>query len=91
MDILELDPSVLDTTAVIIEGYCAKQTSIMDDYLSNTNSLSSDWTDDQTLGPLLEEIKRMRNSVVSIMEEIRRTYPQYFREKAEHIRQRPKF
>lgn len=90
MDVLDLDPVVLESTATIVEGYCNRQKSIMDDYLRNTSSLSSEWTDDQTLGPLLEEIKRMKSSVTSIMDEIRATYPKYFRDKAEQIRNRPK-
>ena len=90
MDVLDLDPVVLESTATIVEGYCNRQKSIMDDYLRNTSSLSSEWTDDQTLGPLLEEIKRMKSSVTNIMDEIRATYPKYFRDKAEQIRNRPK-
>lgn len=91
MDILELSPEVLESTASIIEGYCNRQKSIMADYLSNAFSLSGDWTDDQTLGPLLEEIKQMRSAVEGIMDEILSTYPNYFRGKAEQIRNRPKF
>ena len=91
MDVLDLDPAVLESTAAIVEGYCNRKKSIIDDYLSSTSSLSSDWTDDQTLGPLLEEIKRMKNNVTTLMDEIRATYPRYFRDKAEQIRNRPKF
>lgn len=90
MDILDLDPAVLESTATIVEGYCNRQKSIMDEYLSSTSSLSSEWTDDQTLGQLLEGIKRMKSSVTTIMDEIRATYPKYFRDKAEQIRNRPK-
>lgn len=90
MDILDLDPTVLESTATIVEGYCNRQKSIMDEYLSSISSLSSEWTDDQTLGPLLEEIKRMKSSVTTIMDEISATYPKYFRDKAEQIRNRPK-
>ena len=89
MDVLDLDPAVLDSTASIVEGYCSRQKAIMDDYLREAASLSSEWTDDQTLGPLLEEIRRMRNSVTTVMDEISARYPKYFREKAEQIRQRP--
>ena len=91
MDILDLNPEVLESTASIIEGYCNRQKAIMADYLGNTSSLSSDWTDDQTLGPLLEEIKQMKSSVEGIMDEILSIYPNYFRGKAEQIRNRPKF
>lgn len=90
MDILDLDPAVLESTATIVEGYCHRQKSIMDDYLNSTSSLSSEWTDDQTLGPLLEEIRRMKNIVTTLMDEISATYPRYFRDKAEQIRNRPK-
>lgn len=90
MDNLDLNPEALESTASIVEGYCNKQKAIMDGYLGQTSSLSSDWTDDQTLGPLLEEIKQMKNSVERIMNEILSTYPKYFRGKAEQIRNRPK-
>ncbi len=90
MDILDLDPAVLETTATIIEGYCGRQKTIMAEYLSCANSLSAEWTDDQTLGPLLEEIRRMRSSVITLMDEISGTYPRYFRDKAEQIRNRPR-
>ncbi|MDE6435209.1 MAG: hypothetical protein K2L07_13375 [Lachnospiraceae bacterium] len=91
MDILDLNPEVLESTASIIEGYCNRQKSIMADYLSSTASLSSDWTDDQTLGSMLEEIKQMKNAVEGVMDEILTAYPNYFRSKAEQIRNRPKF
>lgn len=91
MDVLDLDPAVLEATASIIEGYCAKQQSIMDNYLSSTSALSGEWTDDQTLGTLLAEIKRMRDEVTNIMDQIKAAYPKYFRSKAEQIRSRPKF
>ena len=90
MDILDLNPEVLESTASIIEGYCNKQKNIMETYLSSTTALSSDWTDDQTMGPLLEEIRRMKSSVEGVMDEILSTYPNYFRGKAEQIRNRPK-
>ena len=90
MDILDLDPEVLDTTAGVVEAYCNRQTTIVNEYLSNTMALSSEWTDDQTFGSLLEEVKRLKDGVVKLMDEIRGTYPQYFRERAEFIRRRPK-
>ena len=91
MDVLDLDPAVLEATATIIEGYCAKQQSIMDEYLSKTSALSSEWTDDQTLGTLLAEIRRLRDDVTNVMDQIKSAYPGYFRSKAEQIRSRPKF
>ena len=86
---LDLDPNVLDATATIIEGYCQKQQIIIDDFLRNTASLSYEWTDDRTLGTLIEEIKTLRNRVVDVMNGIRNVYPPFFREKAEQIRHRP--
>lgn len=90
MDNLELDPVVLETTATVIELYCSKQKSIIDSYLSNASSLTSEWTDDQTIGPLLDEIRRINSSLTEVMDEVRATYPKYFRDKAEQIRNRPK-
>ena len=90
MDILELDPEVLDTTADIIEGYCDKQSSVMDQYVSNIMSLNSEWSDDTTFGSLLEEVKALQSGINELMGEIRKAYPGYFRSKAEYIRSRPK-
>lgn len=89
MDILELDPAVLEKTASLIEQYCTQQTTIMDDYLRNASTLSAEWKDDRTLGTVLEEIGLMKNSVISTMDEIRSAYPKYFRELAEYIKNRP--
>ena len=89
MTVLDLDPDVLDTTATIVEGYCRKQQEIMESYLRNTASLSYEWTDDKTLGTLLEEIKALRNRVAEVMNTICQIYPPYFKEKAEEIRRRP--
>ena len=89
MSVLDLDPNVLESTATIIEEYCRRQAAIMDDYLANASSLSYDWTDDKTLGTMLEEIKVLRNRVMDVMNDIRTVYPRFFREKAELIRQRP--
>lgn len=91
MDILELNPDVLESTANIVEAYCHRQKSIMIDYLNNTYALSSEWTDDQTLGPMIQEIRQMKSAVESVMDEILSVYPNYFRSKAEQIRNRPKF
>jgi len=91
MDQLALNPEALDGTATIIELYCNKQRDTMGAYLSNVMTLSSEWNDDQTMGMLLQEIRQMKQSVESVMDEIRSQYPAYFRQKAEQIRNRPKF
>lgn len=89
MDNLSLDPEVLLSLATIVENYCQHQQEIMNDYVSNVSSLSSEWTDEKTLGTLLEEIRLLKSNVSKVMEEIRTTYPQYFRDRAEMIRNRP--
>lgn len=81
MDVFDLNPEVLETTATIVEGYCKKQCEIMDDYMSYISSLSSEWDDDVTMGKLLEEIRQMRHSVENVMDEIRANYPGYFRKR----------
>lgn len=91
MDVFDLDPAVLDSTASIVESYCRRQCDIMDDYLSYIYSLSSEWDDDVTMGKLLEEIRQMKHNVEGVMDEIRGTYPGFFRMKAEQIRNRPTF
>lgn len=89
MEILNLNPDTLDSVANIVEAYCKKQISIMDEYLSKTGSLSSGWSDDQTIGQLLKEINNLKRQVESISNEIQSSYPRYFRDKAEQIRRRP--
>ena len=91
MDILDLNPEVLEATATIIEGYCGRQKMLMEAYVKNTEGLSFEWTDDQTMGLLLDEIKHLRDNVEETMDEILAFYPGYFRDKAEQIRRRPKF
>ena len=91
MEELDIDPEVLDITAEIVEGYCDRQKSIMEEYLSKTSALSSEWTDDKTFGTLLQEVNVLKSSVIAIMNEIRSQYPAYFRSKAEQIRNRPGF
>lgn len=90
MELLKLDPEVLEATATIIENYCNRQKNIMDAYLSRTSSLSSEWSDDQTFGSLISEITVLKNTVIGIMDEILSTYPRYFRGKADQIRNRPR-
>ena len=90
MDDLSLDPMVLEKTAIIIERYCSLQINIIDQYSQKMAMLSNDWTDDQTLGTLLEEVNKMKLRITSLMEEICQFYPNYFNQKAEQIRNRPK-
>ena len=91
MDELSLSPEVLDATADIIEGYCYKQIAVMDNYLNSVSAMRSEWTDDRSIGPMLEEIRRMKSEVEQLMDEIRSRYPSYFRAKADIIRNRPTF
>lgn len=91
MSEMDLNPEVLDMTATIIENYCKKQQEIMGSYLSDISSLSGEWDDDKTMGTMLEEIRQMKTAVEGVMDEIRSTYPEFFRKKAEQIRNRPKF
>ena len=91
MDVLELDPQVLDATADIISIYCMKQKLIMDDYMRKMQSLSYEWQDDETIGKLLQEIRALSNSVDKVMDILKIKYPEYFKKQAEIIRQRPKY
>ncbi len=88
-DILDLDPAVLRMVATAIEGYCGRQTEVMNEFFSNVSAAGSEWTDDQTFGALLEQVRLLKENVVNIMDEIRATYPQYFNDKAEFIENRP--
>lgn len=90
MDGLKLDATVLEATAQAITAYCNMQTEVMNEYLSRMSSLYSEWNDDQTIGPLIEEINRLKASVTALMDQINGQYPAYFREKAAKIGIRPK-
>ena len=82
MDRLIADKEVLEATADIIERYCKKQTTVMDEYLDNISALASVWQDDKTFGSLIQEVRFLKNNVAQIMDEIITTYPKYFRTKA---------
>ena len=88
---LIFDPEVLLATADIIKGYCAKQREIMDDYFSKIMALKSEWSDDETFGSMVEEIRNLSRDFLDIIDEIESTYPEYFRSKAQLILERPVF
>lgn len=90
MDELKLDPQVLENTADLIVLYCLKQKSIMDEYLRQISRLQNEWDDDQTFGKVIQEIRQLQKSVNDIMDMIRYKYPQYFKQLAQNIRERPK-
>lgn len=89
-DILDLDPNVLDQTALLIEMYCKKQIEITNEYLKGISSLNDQWNDEETIGRLIQEIKLLNGKIENITDEICKTYPPFFKEKAELIRRRPK-
>ena len=90
MDELKLDPQVLENTASLIIIYCQKQKLIMDEYLRQISRLQGEWDDDQTIGKIIQEIRQLEKSVNDIMDMIRYKYPEYFKQLAQNIRQRPK-
>ncbi len=90
MDLLQLDPKVLEETAEMIQKYCYIQKELMNAYLNRAANLNSEWTDEETIQPMLEEIKMLNNKVSALMEEIESYYPRYFKDKAEEIRMRPR-
>lgn len=90
MDELKLDPQVLENTASLIIIYCQKQKLIMDEYLRQISRLQGEWDDDQTFGKVIQEIRQLEKSVNDIMDMIRYKYPEYFKQLAQNIRQRPK-
>ena len=89
MDVLALDPNMLDATADIIIQYCLRQKTIIDEYMRKMNTLSYEWQDDETLGQLLQEVKILSNSVNKALDIMRIQYPPYFKKQAELIRHRP--
>ena len=90
-DELKLYPDELRAIADIIEGYCRRQSEVMNEYKSNIDALSNEWKDEQTLGSLIAEINMLKNQVTKIMDEIQTHYPAYFRQKAIIIETRPTF
>ena len=90
-DELKLDPNEIRAVADIIEGYCRRQSEVMNEYKSNIDALSNEWKDEQTLGSLIAEINMLKNQVTKIMDEIQARYPAYFRQKAIDIENRPTY
>ena len=89
MDNLILDANKLREIATKIRIYCVFQKETIDEYLSKVSNMSSEWSDDETMGKLLEHIYALRNQVIGVMEEIINTYPKYFEERAKVIDSRP--
>lgn len=91
MDNLLLDAENLFLTSDIVDNYCAKQREIINVYYAQIMALENEWQDDKTFGSVVEEIKRLRTQLLAVIEEIKMTYPKYFREKARQIIERPTF
>ena len=83
MDNLTLDAESLFAIADVIDGYCAKQRETINVYYAQIMALESEWRDDETFGAIAEEIRTLKNQVLSVLEEIYSTYPKYFRNKAQ--------
>lgn len=90
-EIYELDPEALLAISDTIVRYCASQRETMNAYQAQILALNSEWQDDKTFGSMFEEISLLKHKVVAIMDEVERTYPVYFREKARQILERPSF
>jgi len=91
MDILDIDPEVLFSTADAISAYCAKQRETINVYYAQIRALEDSWQDDKTFGSIVDEITLLRTKVTTIIEEINDKYPKYFRLKAQEILDRPSF
>ncbi len=90
-DIMNLNPDVLDNVADVIEKYILLQNKIIEEYVDHMHGLQREWDDDETIGKVLAEIRQIVNKITDVEDEILKTYPKYFREKANEIRMRPKF
>lgn len=91
MDNLLLDAETLFSTADIVDNYCARQRETINVYYAQIMTLEAEWEDDETFGGIVEEIIRLRSQTLAIIEQVRTTYPKYFRERAQQIIARPKF
>lgn len=89
MDILQLNPEFLEQIAGLIDNYCVAQESVMSDYFKGVNAETCEWTDTQSIQPLLDEVYSVYREMQTLLDEIRTTYPPYFIEKAVQIRNRP--
>ena len=87
-DDLVLDDNALEEIATFLVLYCNQQQVTINEYMQKMNSLSSDWQDDETIGKVLQEVRILNNNLEKIMSIIRYKYPQYFRKKAQEIRNR---
>ena len=90
-DIMNLNPDVLDNVADVIEKYISIQNKTIEDYVDRMHNLQREWDDDETIGKILNEIRLIVNVITDIEDEILKTYPKYFRERAQEIRKRPSF
>ena len=59
--------------------------------LQKMNSLSYEWSDDQTMGTVLQEVQMLANNIERIMDIICFKYPQVFRAKAAEQKARPSY
>ena len=90
-DIMNLNPDVLENVADVIEKYISIQNKTIEDYVDRMHNLQREWDDDETIGKILNEIRLIVNVITDIEDEILKTYPKYFRERAQEIRKRPSF
>ncbi len=91
MDDLVLDANTLFSIADIIDGYCARQREVVNVYYAQIMALESEWRDDETFETLVEELDVLRAQAIAIIDEVYETYPKYFRQRAQHILERPRF
>lgn len=89
MSNLTVDAEALFSTAEVIASYCAKQRETINVYYAQILALESEWQDDKTFGSIVEEITKLRNQTLTIIDEIYNTYPKYFRQRAQMILERP--
>lgn len=89
MDELVLDDATLLVIADVINGYCAKQRDIVNNYYAKIITLDSDWQDDDTFSSLVGEIALLKSQAIETVDLINDVYPKYFRARAQHISDRP--
>ena len=88
---MKIDSNILRRAAELIQYYCLTQNQLLDTYAAQMQSLSAEWEDDVTFSLLMAEIQMLTNGSKEIFDEMYKTYPLYFLQKAEQIDARPSY
>ncbi len=89
---LILNAEALDEIANLIERYCSLESDILKDSIWKVQSVGEEWDDEETFdNRVLSQLEYLRTNINSVIDEIQRTYPDYFKQRTNSIINRPSF